>query len=54
MAFLAFFGFWSSSCASLGLGFEIQTLCFCVVNGLIKGEIEKPSGQYLNLIVMSY
>jgi hypothetical protein len=29
-------------------------LCFCVVNGLIKGEIEKSSGQYLGLIVMSH
>jgi hypothetical protein len=36
---------WSSSCASCCLGFKIQTLCFCVVNVLIKGEIEKPSGQ---------
>jgi hypothetical protein len=44
------FGFWSSSCASCGLGFEIQTLYLCVVNVLIKGEIEKPSGQYLGLI----
>jgi hypothetical protein len=25
-----------------------------VVNGLIKGEIEKPSSQYLALIVMSH
>jgi hypothetical protein len=25
-----------------------------VVNGLIKGEIEKPSGQFLGLIVMSH
>ncbi len=24
-----FIGFWSSSCASWGLGFELQTLCFC-------------------------
>jgi hypothetical protein len=24
-----FVGFWSSSCASRGLGFELQTLCFC-------------------------
>jgi hypothetical protein len=32
------------------LGFEIQTLCFCVVNVLIKGEIEKASGQYISLI----
>jgi hypothetical protein len=45
-----FFGFWSSSCASCFLGFEIQTLCFCVVNVLIKGEIEEPSGQYLGSI----
>jgi hypothetical protein len=44
------FGFWSFSCASYGLGFEIQTLCLCVVNVLIKEEIEKPSGQYLGLI----
>jgi hypothetical protein len=27
----------------------IQTFCFCVFNVLIKGEIEKPSGQYLGL-----
>jgi hypothetical protein len=25
-----------------------------VVNGLINGEIEKPSGQFLGLIVMSH
>jgi hypothetical protein len=29
-------------------------LCTFVVNGLIKGEIEKPSGQFLVLIVMSH
>jgi hypothetical protein len=45
-----FFGFWSCSCASCGLGFKIQTLCLYVVNVLIKGEFEKPSGQYLSLI----
>jgi hypothetical protein len=45
-----FFSFWSSSCTSCGLGFKIQTLCLCVVIVLIKGEIEKPSGQYLGLI----
>jgi hypothetical protein len=28
-------------------------LCAFVVNGLLKGEIEKPSGQFLGLIVMS-
>jgi hypothetical protein len=26
---------------------------FCVINVLIKGEIEKSSGQYLGMIVMS-
>jgi hypothetical protein len=49
-----FFGFLFSSCTSSCLRFEIQTLCFCVINGLIKGEIEKPSDQYLGLIVMSH
>jgi hypothetical protein len=29
-------------------------LCTFVVNRLIKGEIEKPSGQFLGLIVMSH
>jgi hypothetical protein len=29
-------------------------LCSFVVNGLIKGEIEKPSGHFLGLIVMSH
>jgi hypothetical protein len=29
-------------------------LCAFVVNGLIKGEIEKPSGLFLGLIVMSH
>jgi hypothetical protein len=47
-----FLAFGSSNCTSLGLGFKIQNLCFCVVNGLIKGEIEKPSRQFLYLIVM--
>jgi hypothetical protein len=55
MTFLSFsLAFWSSSCASWGHGFELQTLCFFVVNGLIKGEIEKPSGQFLGLSVMSH
>jgi hypothetical protein len=44
---------WSSSCASWGIGFELQTCAF-VVNGLIKGEIEKSSDQFLGLIVMSH
>jgi hypothetical protein len=29
-------------------------LCDFIVNGLIMGEIEKPSGQFLGLIVMSH
>jgi hypothetical protein len=29
-------------------------LCVFVVNRLIKGEIEKPSGLFLGLIVMSH
>jgi hypothetical protein len=29
-------------------------LCTFVVNGLIKAEIEKTSGQFLGLIVMSH
>jgi hypothetical protein len=29
-------------------------LCSFVFNELIKGEIEKPSGQFLGLIVMSH
>jgi hypothetical protein len=29
-------------------------LCAFVVNGLIKGEIEKLRGQFLGLIVMSH
>jgi hypothetical protein len=29
-------------------------LCAFIVNGLIQGEIEKPSGQFLDLIVMNH
>jgi hypothetical protein len=47
--FELFFSFWSSSCTSYGLGFEIQTLYFCIVNVLIKGEIEKPSCPWFDL-----
>jgi hypothetical protein len=54
MVFLSFsWLFGSSTCASWDLGFELQTFTF-VVNGLIKGEIEKLSGQFLGLIVMSH
>jgi hypothetical protein len=44
-----FFGFWSSSCPSCGLEFKIQTLCLCIINVLIKGEIEKLSGPWFDL-----
>jgi hypothetical protein len=47
--FELFFGFWSSSCASCALGFKIQSLYLCVVNVLIKGEIEKASGPWFDL-----
>jgi hypothetical protein len=29
-------------------------LCAFIVNGLIKGEIEKQSGQFIGLIMMSH
>jgi hypothetical protein len=35
----------------LDLNFKLRAF---VVNGLIKGEIEKPSAQFLGLIVMSH
>jgi hypothetical protein len=44
-----FFGFWPSSCTSCGIGFKIQTLCYCVVNVLIKGVVEKLSGSWFDL-----
>jgi hypothetical protein len=48
-----FTGFWSLAMLHgvLDLNFK---LCAFVVNGLIKGEIEKPSGQFLDLILMSH
>jgi hypothetical protein len=38
------------------MGSWVRTLSFVpfVVNGLIKGEIEKPSDQFLGLIMMSH
>jgi hypothetical protein len=52
----SFLAFWSSNCASWGFGFKLQTSNFVlfIVNGPIKGEIEKPSDQLLGLIVMSH
>jgi hypothetical protein len=45
----AFVGFWSSTCASWGSSIRDSNFVPFVVNLLINGEIEKPSGQYLGL-----
>jgi hypothetical protein len=37
--------------AVLDLNFKLYVF---IVNGLIKGEIEKPNGQFHDLIVMSH
>jgi hypothetical protein len=50
-AFLDFLGLLAVLHGILDLNFK---LCAFVVNGLIKGEIEKPSGHLLGLIVMSH
>jgi hypothetical protein len=53
MTFLSFsrlFGLLAVLHGVLDSNFELYTF---VVNGLIKGEIEKLSGQFLGLIVMS-
>jgi hypothetical protein len=53
MTFLSFFGF----LCLLAMLYEVLDsnfkLCTFVINGLIKEEIEKPSSQFLGLIVMS-
>jgi hypothetical protein len=49
--FLVFLGLLAVLHGVLDLNFK---LCAFVFNGLIKGEIEKPSGQFLDLIVMSH
>jgi hypothetical protein len=54
MVFLSFssaFGHVAVLHGVLNLRFK---LCAFVVNGLIEGEIEKPSGQSLGLIMMSH
>jgi hypothetical protein len=50
-AFFKFLGLLAVLHGVLDLNFK---LCAFVVNGLIKGEIEKPSGPFLDLIVMSH
>jgi hypothetical protein len=49
--FLIFFGLLAVLHGVLDSNFK---LCAFVANGLINGDIEKPSGQLLSLIVMSY
>jgi hypothetical protein len=45
------FGLWSFSCASIGLEFKIKLCALRVVNVLIMGDIEKPSGLCIGLYV---
>jgi hypothetical protein len=49
--FFSFLGLLAVLYGVLDLNFKLYA---SVVNGLIKGEIEKPSGQFLGLIVMSH
>jgi hypothetical protein len=54
MTFLSFFGFLSLLTVLHGVLDSNFKLCAFVVNGLIKGEIEKPNDQFLGFIVMSH
>jgi hypothetical protein len=54
MTFLSFFGFLGLLPVLHGVLDSNFKICAFVVNGLIKGEIEKPRGQFLGLIVMSH
>jgi hypothetical protein len=49
-----FFGFLGLLVVLHGILDSNLKLCSFVVNGLIKGEIEKPSGRFLGLIVTSH
>jgi hypothetical protein len=51
LSFSYFFGLLAVLQGVLDSNFKLYAF---VVNGLIKGKIEKPSGQFLNLIVMSH
>jgi hypothetical protein len=52
--YLAFLGFLDLLAMLHGILDSNFKLCAFVVNELIKGEIEKPSGQFLGLIVMNH
>jgi hypothetical protein len=55
MTFLSFFFTFLGLLAVLhGVMNSNFKLCAFVVNGSMKDEIEKPSGQFLGLIVMSH
>jgi hypothetical protein len=54
MAFLSFFGFLGLLAVLHAILDSNFKLCNFVINGHIKGEIEKPSGQSLGLIVTSH
>jgi hypothetical protein len=54
MTFLSFFGFLSLLTVLHGVLDSNFKLCAFVVNGLIKGEIEKSNDQFLDFIVMSH
>jgi hypothetical protein len=54
MIFLNFFGFLDLLAVLHGVLDSNFKLCAFVVNGLMKGEIEKLSGQFFGLIVMSH
>jgi hypothetical protein len=51
LSFLLDFGLLAMLYGVLDLNFK---LCVFIVNGLTKGKIEKPSGQFIDLIVMSH
>jgi hypothetical protein len=54
MTFLSFFLLFSLIAVLYGVLDSNFKLCAFVINGLIKGEIEKPTDQFLDLIVMSH
>jgi hypothetical protein len=54
MTFLSFFSFLGLLAVLHGVLNSNFKLYVFVVNGFIKGEIEKPSGSFLDLIVMSH
>jgi hypothetical protein len=54
MTFFCFFSFLGLLAVLHGVFDSNFKICAFIVNGLIKGEIEKPSGPFLDLIVMSH